>query len=187
MRFLAQFPSILNKKKWFSFTATQYCKNQNSAQGPKLVESFQLTFSAATTWSYIYLWKLFVIVSINFDDWRLYSVSNRSESESALFRAKKQQKAPQNFFFKKRHNFGQRRHNLRYFLLCMKLKWPTKSFLLHFYVTISPRAMQNCETTQILIFFLSKWWKIGFFYAPQKFFRATRKSQSATLAQKRHF
>ena len=55
MGFLAQFSSILNKKNWFSFTASQYRKNQNSAQGPKLVESFQLTFSAATTWSYIYL------------------------------------------------------------------------------------------------------------------------------------
>ena len=58
MGFLAQFSSILNKKNWFSFTASQYRKNQNSAQGPKLVESFQLTFSAATTWSYIYLQKI---------------------------------------------------------------------------------------------------------------------------------
>ena len=37
-----------------------------------------------------------------------------SESKSAKKRPK--------FFFKKRHNFGQRRHNLRHFLFGMKLK-----------------------------------------------------------------
>ena len=50
------------------------------------------------------------------------------------------QKAPKSapiFFFKKRHNFGQRRHNLRLFLLAWNCKWPTMPFLLHFYVTIS--------------------------------------------------
>ena len=117
----------------------------------------------------------------------LTSVSNKSDSESALFRAKKRQKAPQIFFSKSATILvkGATIWDISYW--AWSWKWPTKSFLLHFYVTISPRAMQNCETTQILIFFYPNDGKLVFFYAPQKNFRATRKSQSATLAQKRHY
>ena len=38
------------------------------------------------------------------------------------FSSRKAPKSAPHFFFKKRHNFGQRRHNLRLFLLGMKLK-----------------------------------------------------------------
>ena len=90
------------------------------------------------------------------------------------------QKAPKSapiFFFKKRHNFGQRRHNLRLFLLAWNCKWPTMPFLLHFYVTISPKfPILTCfqdssiQSTGKILFF-----KI-FLRAP-KFFRRHKECQ----------
>ena len=51
--------------------------------------------------------------------------------EAPFFMPKSAKSAP-NFFSKKRHNFGQRRHNLRLFLIGLKLKMPYHTIFIAF-------------------------------------------------------
>ena len=65
------------------------------------------------------------------------------------------------------HNFGQRRHNFRLFLLSMHEFENHLPY--HFCVTISP---EKCKTIPISNILLFKWWKIVFFLgAPKNFWR----------------
>ena len=60
-------------------------------------------------------------------------------------------------------------------------------FLLHFYVTISPKFPIPIFSQNFSIQVLEKACFLRFFYPPQTFFGATRNSKIATLAPKRHF
>ena len=95
-----------------------------------------------------------------------FSVCNSSESETALFCAKRRQKAPQIFFPKSATNFGQRRH-------IWSWKWPAMPFLFQFYVTIFPREIKNWKIFQNIKFFkifpLNKDKKISFSTRPKEF------------------
>ena len=53
-------------------------------------------------------------------------------NREAPFFMPKSAKSAHNFFPKKRHNFGQRRHNLRLFLLGLKLKMPYHTIFIAF-------------------------------------------------------
>ena len=96
------------------------------------------------------------------------SVCNSSESETALFCAKRRQKAPQIFFPKSATNFGQRRH-------IWSWKWPAMPFLFQFYVTIFPRETKNWKIFQNIKFFkifpLNKNKILFFLPAPEFFWR----------------
>ena len=88
--------------------------------------------------SFHFLYKFFLDFS--------NKVSNSYESETALFCAKRRQKAPQFFFPKSATNFGQRRH-------IWSWKWPAMPFLFQFYVTIFPRETKNWKIFQNIKFF----------------------------------
>ena len=115
------------------------------------------------------------------------SVVNSFEMRCATFSPKSAKKAPLQFLSKRATILVKGATISEFFYWWWSSKWPTIPFLLHFYVTISPRAMQDCENIQILIFFDQNDGKLCFFYAPQYFFGATRNAKNATLALKRHY